>query len=164
MTSPSLEQVGTGTRTGVVNGLDCVLSDGEDNEEGSRRRVHSAAALPTNRTAPFGGTPSAEASTLAAASSPVGNDAATATTRAASVAEGLSSSDYLTCMNEVCVRAARTTIPTVPIVRPGRMRPSLQSRQFAEERVRKLVDGVIPRENKELHRKMGRLRLKDYLQ
>lgn len=164
VTSPSLEQVGTGTRTGVVNGLDCVLSDGEDNEEGSRRRVHSAAPISTNRTAFLGGTPSAEASAVAAASSPVGNDAATATTRAASVVEGLSSSDYLTCMNEVCVRAARMTIPTVPIVRPGRMRPSLQSRQFAEERARKLAAGVTPRERKELHRKMGRLRRKDYLQ
>ena len=80
------------------------------------------------------------------------------------VAEQLSSVELLRRMNKVCVQAALTTIPAVETTVVGRVRPSQQSREFAEQRAVEIAAGVTPFRRKQLHRKMGRMRRRDYLQ
>ena len=82
----------------------------------------------------------------------------------AGVAEQLSSVELLRRMNKVCVQAALTTIPAVETSVVGRVRPSQQSREFAEQRAVEIAAGVTPFRRKQLHRKMGRMCRRDYLQ
>ena len=76
----------------------------------------------------------------------------------------LSSAVMLSRLNEVCTKAALATIPAVETTVAGRVRPSRESREFAEQRAAEIAAGVTPLRKKELHRKMGRMRRRDYLQ
>ena len=160
-TRPNLGQVGTGAVTGITTGLDWVLNDGENNAEDSTGTQQAVARA--DRSSSLEST-TAIRTAVAAASDLVQADDSTATVGTESTAAKWSSSELLACMNEVCVRVARTTIPKEKTVRPSRMRPSLQSKQFAEQRAVEIAAGVTPRQRKELHRKMGRMRRRDFLQ
>ena len=121
VTGPSLGQVGTSTVTGTGNDLDWVLSDGEDGEEGTSLRLIRPTASRA-RLIPLGSPVTVQASSVAS-----GLKQAEAAANHACTDTQLSSSELLTRLNEVCVRAARTTIPSEETARPRRMRPSLQS-------------------------------------
>ena len=66
-------------------------------------------------------------------------------------------------MNEVCTRAAAATIPPVKPAVVQMMQPSAESRQFAELRAAEIAAGATLRRKKELHKKMGRMRRRDYI-
>ena len=149
-TGPSLVQVGTGTVTGAATGLDWVLSDGEDDVEVSSGKCKQAIP-PTDRSSSLESTAAVQTTAEVAATDLVQADEATATASTVGTAAQWSSSELLARMNEVCVRVARTTIPTVETVRPSRVRPSLQSKQFAEQRAVEIAAGVTPQRRKELH-------------
>ena len=70
--------------------------------------------------------------------------------------------ELLARLNRVSKRAAATTIPPVEIAKANRVRPSLQSRQFAEQRAAEISAGVTPQRRKQLHKIMARLRRKDF--
>ena len=186
-TGPSSLGVGTGVVTGTGNGLDWILSDGDDDVEGTatqRRRATSECArvqvLERQTAGVVGATgiglgqANLVASTVAMASVTADTTAATppadtgvmATASAAAAAPNqLSSAELLQRMNEVCVRAAKTTIPPEERTTVARrMRPSVQSRQFAEARAVEMAAGVTLQRKKELHQQMRRLRRKDYQQ
>ena len=137
VTRPSLVQVGTGVVTGVATDLDWVLSDGEDDTQANAGRR-------------------GDAMTSAGRPSSFESAAATQTSTSVSVrnAAQLSSADLLVRLNSVCTTAARTTIPTVETDKPSRVRPSDQSKQFAEQRAVEIAVGVTPSRKKELHKKL----------
>ena len=74
----------------------------------------------------------------------------------------LSSVELLRRLNEVCTQAAATTIPQVRPTVVRMMQPSVESRQFAELRATELAAGATLKRKKELHKKMGRLRRRDF--
>ena len=153
-TRPSLVQVGTGTVTGTATGLDWVLSDGEDDVEVSSGK-RKQAVPPTDRSSFLESTAAVRTTAEVAATDLEQADEATTTASTVNTAAQWSSSELLARMNEVCVRAARTTIPAVETDRPSRVRPSLQSKQFAEQRAVEIAAGVTPQRRKELHQKWG---------
>ena len=72
--------------------------------------------------------------------------------------------DAMETLNRVSVEAASQVIPPKKSVRAERMRPSLGSIEFAALRALEIGEGVTPQRERELHRKMHRMRRRDYQQ
>ena len=152
-------QAETGVATGAVNGLDWVPNEGEDTEVNMQRRGRATGVI--NRTCSLGNTGEAHASSASATVGLVQVNVAGTEGNAGADAEP-SSAELLTRLNQVSKRAAAATIPPVEIVKASRVRPSLQSKQFAEQRATEIAAGVTPRRRKQLHKIMSRLRRKDF--
>ena len=67
-------------------------------------------------------------------------------------------------LNRVSVEVANKMIPSAKSVRAERMHPSPSSIEFAAARALEIGEGVTPQRERELHRKMQRMRRRDYRQ
>ena len=72
--------------------------------------------------------------------------------------------DPLMTLNRVTTSVAKQVIPPVALETTAKLRPSAESKAFAEERAEEIKRGVTPQRRKQLHRKMSRFRRKDYKQ
>ena len=71
-------------------------------------------------------------------------------------------SDELGHLNDVSIKVASSVIPKVRKQAANRVTPSAESIEFSSQRAREIANGVTPSREKELHRKMGRHRRRDY--
>ena len=65
-------------------------------------------------------------------------------------------------LNKISVDVASKVIPPAERVIAGRSRPSPQSIEFAAKRALEIESGVTPQRERELHKKMCRMRRRDY--